>query len=59
MEIGGGLWNFWADDKFLSGFKHGVPWLWEPNCTNAMYMPLLYSICTVYEYKNILEIGVD
>jgi len=60
MEVvGGGLWNFFADDKFLQGFKHGVPWLWEPNCTNALYMPFLYSLCMVYEFRNILEIGVD
>jgi len=59
METGGGLWNYFADDKFLQGFKHGVPWLWEPNTTNQNYMPLLYAICMLYEFRWILEIGVD
>ena len=50
--------TYWDRHRFLKGFNQMPPWFWQPNCTDVYHPPFCYMIASLYQFKNILEIGV-
>lgn len=49
--------NFFSRYRFLKGFNEHMPHFWQPNCTDVFHPPIIYMVCCLYGFKNILEIG--
>lgn len=50
--------TFWNRHRMLRGFNDLPPWFWQPNMTDCYHPPMCYMIASMYQFKNILEIGV-
>lgn len=51
------MFNFFNKHQFLKSFNEHMPHFWQPNCTDVYHPPMIYMICCLYGFKNILEIG--
>jgi predicted O-methyltransferase YrrM len=49
---------FKNNHKLLRGFDDLPPWFWQPNTCSPYQTVLLYTLCSFYGYRNLIEIGV-